>query len=61
MKTKRKNSPLRFSSVFGPNLGEDHKEKGHHSDLVRFCAQTFCPGYKGGVEGHAAILHIILC
>ena len=46
MKTKRKSSPLRFSPVFGQKLGEDQK-KGLHPDLVRFCAQTFCPTNKG--------------
>ena len=52
-KRKKKWSSLKFSPVFGPNLGVDQK-KGLHSNLVqllaqkkvfahRFCVQTFCP------------------
>ena len=51
MKTKRKISPLRISPFFCPKLGEDQKKKkkkGLQSDFVRYCAQTFCPSYKGG-------------
>ena len=42
-------SSLKFSPLF------DQKKVFAH----RFCAQTFCPGYKEG--GHATILNTILC
>ena len=66
----KKRSSLKFSPVFGPKLGEDQNKR---SSLVqfwaekkvfahRFCAQIFCPSYKGkGGGGHATILHTILC
>ena len=43
----KKKSSLNFSLVFGRKVGEDQK-KSLQSDFVRFCAQTFCPSYKGG-------------
>ena len=48
---RKKRSSLRFSLVFGRKVGEDQKnkqKKALQSD-VRFCTQTFCPSYKGGV------------
>ena len=57
-----------------PKLGEDQKKGLHsnlvqflappkslHQDSVRLCAQTFCPSYKRGGGGDAALLHTILC
>ena len=57
MKTKKRFS-LRFSPFFCPDLGEDQKEKGLHSDSVRFSAQIFYPNFKG--RGHGSNLRTIL-
>ena len=48
---RKKKSSLKFCLVFGRKVGEDQKntqKKALQSDVVRFCAQTFCPSYKGG-------------
>ena len=42
MKTKSKISPLKFSPVFGPKLGEDQK-KDLHPDSVLFVCSNFLP------------------
>ena len=47
MKTKRKNSPLKFSPDFGPKLDEDQK-KGLDSDLPGFVLKLSAQITKGG-------------
>ena len=54
-KKKKKRSSLRFSTVFGPKLGEGQEKRSFAHQL---CAQTFCSSYKRG-GGHVAILHIL--
>ena len=54
----KKRSSIRFNPVFGPKLGEDQNKKGLHSDSVRFCAQTFCPSYKGGIPQFRILFYV---
>ena len=61
---KKKVTKRRFtkiSPVFGPNFRENPKKTSLYPDSVLLCAETFCPSYKGGGGGYAAILHTILC
>ena len=39
MKDQKKRSSLRFSPFFFPDLGEDQKKKGLHTESARFTAE----------------------
>ena len=58
---QRKKVFLKFGPLFCPDLGEDKKKEGPHSDSVRFSALIFCTNSKrGGMANFAYFSEVII-